>query len=311
MEWEEKATEQEPRIKQRSGKFFENWPEDSPNFYHAGPSPEGYYPLHMHRLYELTVVASGEIEIQINQTTYLLHAGEACLIFPHQLHANHVRIPGEQVTAVFAPQMLGSFDRQKAGMIPVSNLLRLNDAVFSAPLLVKELTREKSNFFRIRANLFYLISEAEDQFVFRPRRSKTDKDLMLISSMLDFVQKHWQEDCSLLRCARELGYEYTYLSKYFIDATGMQYKSYVNHLRIFNACNQMILSDMSIAQLSEWCGFESLRSFYRNFAAVMHCTATEYLSDNQNTRREWSKRRHKGIVPQAQESLAENEKEFR
>ena len=65
---------------------------------------------------------------------------------------------------------------------------------------------------------------------------KITDEKSLLQQTFEFVMNEFDSDCSLKTLAARLGYNYSYLSRYFKNAVGMSFNSYVNTYRLNNAC---------------------------------------------------------------------------
>ena len=73
-----------------------------------------------------------------------------------------------------------------------------------------------------------------------------------------------------------LGYNSSYLSRYFSDATEMSFISFVNKYKISRACYLLTNTDKTVPECAYDCGYTSLRSFNRNFKKHVGVTPREY-----------------------------------
>ena len=87
----------------------------------------------------------------------------------------------------------------------------------------------------------------------------------LLHKIFKFIDDNYCNDCTLAELAKSLGYEYTYLSRYFKKIVGISYNDYVNEYRISRVCYLLTNTDRSVLDISGECGFNSLRSLNRNF----------------------------------------------
>lgn len=95
-----------------------------------------------------------------------------------------------------------------------------------------------------------------------------------------FVEESFASDCSLKKLAEKIEYDYAYLSRIFRKIVGISYNAYVNHYRLSHACYLMENTDFSIIQCAMESGYESIRSFNRNFKAYLGMTPTEYRENH-------------------------------
>ena len=65
---------------------------------------------------------------------------------------------------------------------------------------------------------------------------KNTDEKSLLQQTFEFVMNEFDSDCLLKTLAARLGYNYSYLSRYFKNAVGMSFNSYVNTYRLNNAC---------------------------------------------------------------------------
>ena len=54
------------------------------------------------------------------------------------------------------------------------------------------------------------------------------------------------------------------------------YVSFLNEIRVANACKLLRNEDLSVAMVAYECGFNNLSNFNRNFKKVRGCSPTEY-----------------------------------
>lgn len=86
-----------------------------------------------------------------------------------------------------------------------------------------------------------------------------------------------------LTLARDTGYDYSYLSRYFKKSTGVSFNFYVNHYRLSTACYLMENTTMPIIRCAMDSGFVSLRSFNRSFKEYMGAAPSQYRRDHAGT----------------------------
>ncbi|MGN1444809.1 MAG: helix-turn-helix transcriptional regulator, partial [Eubacteriales bacterium] len=104
----------------------------------------------------------------------------------------------------------------------------------------------------------------------------------LFDRVFPYIEQHYTNKCSLMDVARELKYDYTYLSRVFSDFLGIPFHKYVISLRISDACYFLKNTQDTILEISQECGFTSLRSFNRNFSQFMNMTPSAYRTAQQS-----------------------------
>ncbi|MBO4405661.1 MAG: AraC family transcriptional regulator, partial [Alphaproteobacteria bacterium] len=78
--------------------------------------------------------------------------------------------------------------------------------------------------------IYKICSELITQTTFIPFSSGIDNDSLLYK-VLSYINDNYEDNCTLEQIAKELGYEYTYVSKYFQGKMGISYTSYLNQYR--------------------------------------------------------------------------------
>ena len=81
--------------------------------------------------------------------------------------------------------------------------------------------------------------------------------------------------------ALELLEKELHISKYYVshvmhEKLNVGFNEYVNSLRVSNACIYLLKTDMSITEISDAVGFNSIRTFNRAFAKQMKVSPSEY-----------------------------------
>ena len=105
---------------------------------------------------------------------------------------------------------------------------------------------------------------------------KITDEKSLLQQTFEFVMNEFDSDCSLKTLAARLGYNYSYLSRYFKNAVGMSFNSYVNTYRLNNACYLLRNTENTVVECAFESGFVSRRNFNRSFKEQFGITPTEY-----------------------------------
>lgn len=216
------------------------------------------FPSHLHGSFEFVMVTKGEANITVDKKHYALTPGNAILVFPNQVHSMETPHYSHYFYWIFSPRYVMSFSEFSHQNLPVSNL-------FSPPQeLAEELRslRIEDRMLHIKSTLYRLLdcfdSKAEYQY-----RGKSDETVL--AKIFDYVRNHYHSECTLQLLSASLNYHYSYLSRLFSEQTGMSFTEYVNRFRIHESCYLLTDTDKSITQIAFDCGYDSLRSFYRNF----------------------------------------------
>ena len=227
------------------------------------------FPVHIHHCFELICVTSGEMIVTLDEQEYCLSAGQALIVFPNRMHSIRTPQSSDDVIVIFSRELVGTYSKAVGGMVP-------RDSIFVPSPHLFELTSALSpdaDLISVKGLLYSLFGE------FHKTAEYVDSTLSsssLLYRMFKFIEKNYGGDCSLSALAHELGYEYTYMSRYFKQCVGISYNDYVNEYRTGRVCYFLTSTDRTVLEISDECGFNSLRSLNRNFKERLGMTPTEY-----------------------------------
>ncbi len=226
------------------------------------------FPPHIHLSFEFITVFEGKMTVTVDGKEYHLSAGEGCLIFPNQLHALS-SVSSRHMLCIFSPDLVSAYRAKIEKMLPKESLF-LPD-----PDLIDALDRlgEDANVIR-KKGLLYLLCAAFDEKASYFKREGDGKKLL--SSIFAFVEERYREECTLQDLAAVLGYDYAYLSRYFKKSTALSFTEYLNRYRLNKACYLLDNTDASIVQCAFDVGYNSLRTFNRNFKRIFSMSPAEY-----------------------------------
>ena len=207
------------------------------------------FAAHIHKAFEIFFQRQGVTDIWIDDKLYTLKAGQAVLIFPFQKHAYKCVEEGLLRLCLFSPDMVQDF--YNAQKLPVDSAF---DYEFSAKI--------PNDYLSQKAFVYSVLSAFEKDRIYTARGKGLD---LLLKILLITENKYFSSDCTLRNIAREICYDYAYISKFFKKMTGVAFNQYVNALRINKSKQELLHSNKSITEISVFCGFDSLRTFNRAF----------------------------------------------
>ncbi|QKS73054.1 helix-turn-helix transcriptional regulator [Paenalkalicoccus suaedae] len=238
--------------------FFEHHGMEKQESFRAFTMTTQRFPLHFHRAYELLFVHDGELQVTIDQTVYDLNKHDMAFIFPNQVHELKAKDGSNISIVLFSPELIGRFFMDYKGFVPTNNVIHLGETPN-----VEGLT----SIYRQKSFLYDVCGRLVDHTDFRPIEHSTKTEAF--HQILLYVDAHFGEDCTLKAVAKDVQYDYAYLSKLFIHMTNMSFTEYVNHYRVSQACYMLKNSQRSIGEIAISCGYTNLRSFNRNFKRIV------------------------------------------
>lgn len=233
---------------------------------------DGHYvrEKHWHRSVEVFALFEGEIDFFINNSGYLLKPGECMLVNSNEIHSIHA--PKENLTVVLQIP-LSTFERYYTDdkFIYFSNSSLIQDKEVMA--LIKEIYEiyaKKESGYELRVmGEFYLLLYL---LVTKYRIEKVDtklvrqyKKLDRLSDITAYMKENYAAELSLESVAGAFGYSSAYFSRMFYRYTGINYKNYLDSIRLAHAYKDLANSDMAIGDIAANNGFANSRSFAKLF----------------------------------------------
>lgn len=232
------------------------------------------FPPHLHGCFEVVTLTEGEMFITVDGVRNPLRAGDAILIFPNQVHSFDTPVHSAHTLCIFSPNLVQAYASSVRDKLPRSNLFSLD------PFYAERITTLTSaSEIEIKGLLYSICAEFDRTATYGERRE--DKEDLLVQ-IFRFVEENYDKDCSLERLCAHTSYHYSYLSRYFKQCTTLSYTDYVNHYRIGEAQYLLKNTQKAILQIAFECGFDSLRTFNRNFKAITGLTPAVYRDGEKN-----------------------------
>lgn len=231
------------------------------------------WPLHFHGNYELIYTIDGATEITVNGAVDTLEAGYYILLSPYSTHSLKVSASAHTWVGVFSRDYISDF--AKKHQFISFNKFKC-DREFEAFLTQNLLHEGETAHFRLMACLCLIC----DQCIKNGSPIPSDRDTDFIKSVIIYLTEKLEADLSMREAADKLNYEYHYFSALFHKYFSMNFKSFINALRFEKACEMLLNEKYSVTEVSNKCGFSSIRNFNRVFKELAGITPTEYKGTN-------------------------------
>ncbi|MFC4324295.1 AraC family transcriptional regulator [Litchfieldia salsa] len=245
--------------------FFEDHGIEEKEFFQSFKPVNNTFPLHFHRAYELIIVNEGELLVKINQKEYVMNQNDIAFIFNNQMHEFKTMDHSDISIVIFSPELIGHFFMNYRGYVPENNVIHLSK--------IPDLNKLDS-IYRQKSFLYDICSALVENTEFVPVEHSTKTKVL--HKILLYVDRNYKEDCTLKAIAKELQYDYPYLSKLFVQMTNMGFTEYLNHYRISQACYLLKNSQQPIGEIAINSGYNNLRSFHRNFKRITSHSPREF-----------------------------------
>ena len=101
-----------------------------------------------------------------------------------------------------------------------------------------------------------------------------------MADILNYCESNYHDKISLKSTARELHISESRLSHIFSEKIKIGFCNYLNMLRINEAANLLVSTELTITEISGMCGFSTIRTFNRAFKKHIGITPAKYRLEN-------------------------------
>jgi AraC-like DNA-binding protein len=198
------------------------------------------------------------------QEIYLAE-GDFAWVPSNWVHA--YRRTGESVVdvCVYSEDFVGHFSRENQGLQPERFQFRCRASV--AEFADRELFAQDRTpgIYEVKAALYAILGDFSSQVNFS---GTVEKRTQIIDRLTHYVVENHRENITLKSAAKALGYEEHYLSRCFHQVIPMHFSRYVNLYRVDTAMELLQNENLTMGEIAESSGFQSVRSFNRAFRMI-------------------------------------------
>lgn len=98
------------------------------------------------------------------------------------------------------------------------------------------------------------------------------RNIETIQEVVDYIDKHLEEDLSLDSISKEVNYSKYHLSRMFVNIVGFTVHNYIQRRRLTEAARLLIFSDKPIMEIALFAGYETQQSFTIGFKTLFKCS---------------------------------------
>ena len=225
---------------------------------------------HWHNSIEIFALLQGELEFYVNEAKHPLRPGEFMLVNSNEIHSINaqksnftvvLQIPLETFKKYYTDERFIYFSHSRRlqdeeVMRVIQNMYEIYiDRSFGYELKVQ------SHFYHL---LYLLVSKYREVNV-NEEMIKNTKKLNKLSKITAYMKENYNGDISLESLAKTFGYSSTYLSRMFQKYAKMNYKAYLDNLRLEYAYKALVNTDLSISTIASDNGFPNSKAFTKMF----------------------------------------------
>ena len=93
---------------------------------------------------------------------------------------------------------------------------------------------------------------------------------------ISFLKANYNSKINIKNVVEEMFLSKDYFRQLFKEATGQSITSYIQHIRIEQACIMLTTTEKSVSEISSSCGYNDTKFFYSTFKKLKGITPGEY-----------------------------------
>lgn len=253
--------------------------------------PAFYGQLHQHEEFQISCILAGEGTLIVGDSIHRYRQGEVYVLggnLPHVFKSDITNKSLSHMKSVFFTK--STFGKDFFG---IEELKSLQSFFKKAENGFKTTSRQKLSFvfmeqlfkaskldrFILFIQLLKNLNQATNTTLsdFISEKKYSDNEGRRMSAVLSYTMANFQNEISLNTIAVEASMTKTSFCKYFKKRTNKTYVSFLNELRIEEACKLLqTKKEASIAEIAEASGFQNISNFNRKFKQIKGVTPRSF-----------------------------------
>lgn len=244
----------------------------------AGHICEQPFPMHLHDPVEIVCMVKGNVKMTVDGRTQMLGAGDMAICFPVVPHSyDEVSQDAQGLSLIFTPETMPEFTHTFRTMRPEKPFLCAESKASeleAIALKLLELETEESDVMR-KAYMHVFLAHLM-QCLPLVSAERVSGETSLPYQVLHYISEHFTEPISLESIAHVMGVSRIHLSHIFSQQLNVNFRHYVNTLRVDLACRLLREEQHPISQIIGMCGYDNPRTFHRAFQTQWKMTPTQF-----------------------------------
>lgn len=251
------------------------------DYYESGNVDMNEY-VHWHKNIEICRMVEGECDFSIRGTVYHAKSGDIAVIGSGDIHTLNKRYGDCKIDiCTFDPSLLYGVSLCSENVCPFITEKRLSEyglkekiAEAFCDMYAEYHKKDSGAKVLLPAALFELYGLLLRHFEAADDKSSTASNKALLQKILEYIQEHYTEHISLESVADKFNYSPVYISSIFKSSESVNFKYYLDNIRIMEAVELLSSSDMTVTEISRACGFDNIRTFNNVFKKITGDTPT-------------------------------------
>lgn len=234
------------------------------------------YVYHLHSSIEVVYCINGSGSAFLDGKEYTVGENEAFVVFPNQLHKYEGFKNGRFIIFIVPRNEMPYLSEITGDYKPLNPVIcdGEKEILGLLSLLIDSYRNcsEKS----LRLYLELILS----RIIEKSGKTDKEKNSEVVTKILNFCQENYSQDISLEDISEKFGLSKGYLSHIFSGKLKINFRNYINDLRISAAKALIEQNKLNFTEISIKTGFSTTRTFNRAFLKSEGITPMEYKKSN-------------------------------
>jgi len=245
--------------------------------------------LHWHHRMEIVYIRKGKCDVKIANKNYTAESGD--IIFIHSGEIHNYSACSEDIDVLiftFNPSIIYQL-KFESGYINnhiTNDMLNSSEAGTTIKQLFEEIYDENENEFYLSKNI--IISDLLKLYNLLARHfqnpimaeKKNLSKFQVFQEALEYISHNYTENITLKDISEKINYCPAYISTMFVSFAGVNFKTYVDTIRIKQAVDLLKTTDKTVACIAIECGYDNLKTFNNTFKRITGITPRELRANN-------------------------------
>lgn len=238
--------------------------------HHFGPSVRPNYIIH--------IITSGQGKFVVKNKTYHLKKGDCFIIEPNVL--TYYEADLDNPWKYFWVGFSGEKATEHINLVGIdlkTPVFLLNDTLKITTIIDNMLSKYKntiSNQYYLQGLLFQFFGEIKDSIYENVRSQYLENDY--VTAVSSFIETHYNLPIQVNDIADYVNLDRSYISNLFKSSTGKTIKQYLTEFRISRSKELLTLTDLTVSQIAESCGYSTPLVFSKNFQKINGCNPADF-----------------------------------
>ena len=253
--------------------------------------PSFYGLLHQHEEFQISCILAGEGTLIVGDSIHKYMQGDVYILdgnLPHVFRSDTAMLGYSHMKSIFfSKSSFGKEFFRIEELKPLQSFFKKAENGFKITSKQKQSISLLEQLFKAskldRFILFIQLLKNLNRSTYTPlshfvsEKKYSDNEGRRMSTVIEYTMANFQKEITLNTIALKASMTKTSFCKYFKKRTNKTYISFLNELRIEEACKLMLAEkEISIASIAEASGFQNISNFNRKFKQIKGITPRDF-----------------------------------